>query len=494
MKPTTLLGTLPGLDALGRRCKGNHWHEHLQGTVAIPLKEGGHKTSWRTSLAGRYNPNLCRAWAQIARQAAPRGGLCIHGPSVDPSSAKLSWRVTSANPPAPAGQNRSYRAAAPASGPVPSRSGAGAGAAGALPASSPGQRGNRRAAQREERAVARLARAGSNSFDGRFLKRRSVTQVTFERYSHWSEALEHFAKRRRLELTNEDLADQAIEKMMDELFFAGENPYTGRAVLYGYAFMHDIPTCGARSFTRAKRLLKGWTREAPEYLREPATWSAVLLIVRRLAESFGHIGLEAARCTVLAFDLFGRPSGMINLTYHALVLPAPDVSSSFNKYAVVFAPPGLERSVAAAPPRAKPGEYDATAMACDRASLAAGQSVVRPFLDFLRRRGGRSRSRVFSALTLARWEGLMKEAAKLEGLGPLSYTPHSLRHGGASHDMAQGLRDAASTQARGRWLARQSVVRYGKFGMYQRQLAKLSVKQRQDGTAISRRLQSILQV
>ena len=84
MKPTTLLGTLPGLDALGRRCKGNHWHEHLQGTVTVPLKEGGHKTSWRTSLAGRYNPNLCRAWAQIARQAAPRGGLGIHAPSDGP--------------------------------------------------------------------------------------------------------------------------------------------------------------------------------------------------------------------------------------------------------------------------------------------------------------------------------------------------------------------------------------------------------------------------
>ena len=343
--------------------------------------------------------------------------------------------------------------------------------------------------------MARRAHAGSDSFDGRFLKRRSVTQATFERYSHWSGALEHFAKRRRLELTSEDLADQAIEKMMNELFFAGENPYTGRTLLYyGYAFVHDIPTCGARSFPRAKRSLKGWTREAPEYPREPATWAAVLLIVRRLSESFGHVGLEAARCTVLAFDLFGRPSEMINLTYHALVPPAPDVSSAFNKYAVVFAPSDLERSVAAALPRAKSGEYDATVMACDRASLAAGRSVVRPLLDFLHRRGGRSRARVFGALTLARWEGLMKEAAKLEGLGSLSYTPHSLRHGGASHDMAQGLRDAAGTQARGRWLARQSVVRYGKFGMYQRQLAKLSAKQRQDGTTIARRLQDILQV
>ena len=185
---------------------------------------------------------------------------------------------------------------------------------------------------------------------------------------------------------------------------------------------------------------------------------------------------------------------MINLTCHALVPPVPDVSSAFNKYAVVFAPSDLERSVAAAPPRSKSGEYDATVMACDRASLAAGRSVVRPLLDFLQRCGGNSRARVFCALTLARWESLMKEAAKLEGLGCLSYIPHSLRHGGASHDMAQGLRDAASTQARGRWLSRHSVVRYGKFGMYQRLLAKLSARQRQDGNAVARRLQSIRQV
>ena len=215
---------------------------------------------------------------------------------MDPASGKLSWLATSENLLAPVGRNRSYRAAAPVSGWVRSRGGAVAGA-GALPDSSPSYRGFRRAVQRSERAAARQARAGHDSFDERYLKHRSVTQATFERYSHWSEALEHFAKRRRFELANEDLADQAIEKMMNELFFAGGNLYTGRAVLYGYAFMHDIPTCGAQTFTRAKWALKGWTKEAPEYSRDPAAWTAVLLIVRRLAESFGHVGLEASRCT-----------------------------------------------------------------------------------------------------------------------------------------------------------------------------------------------------
>eukprot|EP00972_Heterocapsa_arctica_P021498 3162845-Heterocapsa_arctica.AAC.1 len=29
-KPTSLLGTLPGMSKLQRRCAGGHWHEHLQ--------------------------------------------------------------------------------------------------------------------------------------------------------------------------------------------------------------------------------------------------------------------------------------------------------------------------------------------------------------------------------------------------------------------------------------------------------------------------------
>ena len=65
-KATGVMGTLPQLSSLGRRCCGNHYHEHLQGTVHT---DSG--VAWRTSLAGAYAPPLCRAWAGLVSAVAP---------------------------------------------------------------------------------------------------------------------------------------------------------------------------------------------------------------------------------------------------------------------------------------------------------------------------------------------------------------------------------------------------------------------------------------
>ena len=70
LKPTTVVGTLPGIANLERRCPGGLRHVILQGTVTF-VENGKKENCWRTSLAGRYPPRLCRAWAAIADAAAP---------------------------------------------------------------------------------------------------------------------------------------------------------------------------------------------------------------------------------------------------------------------------------------------------------------------------------------------------------------------------------------------------------------------------------------
>ena len=47
-----------------------HEHEHLEGTVGL-LENGQIVRKWKTSLAGRYVPQLCRAWAALLREHAP---------------------------------------------------------------------------------------------------------------------------------------------------------------------------------------------------------------------------------------------------------------------------------------------------------------------------------------------------------------------------------------------------------------------------------------
>ena len=80
LKPTRLVGTLPGLSTLGLRCNCTLPHEQLQGLVRL---QG--VTIWKTSLAGRYPPRLCRAIAALVQQA-------LHATAgVGPSTIERIW-------------------------------------------------------------------------------------------------------------------------------------------------------------------------------------------------------------------------------------------------------------------------------------------------------------------------------------------------------------------------------------------------------------------
>ena len=80
-KASQLRTNLPALDGLSKRCKDMppHQHEILEGTVTI-LKDGVSHTAWKTSLAAKYAPDLCRAWARILKDIAPKNALALAAP------------------------------------------------------------------------------------------------------------------------------------------------------------------------------------------------------------------------------------------------------------------------------------------------------------------------------------------------------------------------------------------------------------------------------
>ena len=71
-KPTLLLTDLEELTSLAATCKGGHMHEHLQGTVRLQSGPDAGRRFWKTTLAGKYPPELCRRWAQVLGATAPR--------------------------------------------------------------------------------------------------------------------------------------------------------------------------------------------------------------------------------------------------------------------------------------------------------------------------------------------------------------------------------------------------------------------------------------
>ena len=67
----------------------------------------------------------------------------------------------------------------------------------------------------------------------------------------------------------------------------------------------------------------------------------------------------------------------------------------------------------------------------------------------------------------------MHQAAGALGCQAVRPTPHGLRHGGASHDRAYGLRSLAEIQSRGKWRSPLSVQRYEKHARIAEQLERL---------------------
>ena len=82
-KASHLRTNLPALDGLSKRCKDMppHQHEVLEGTVTMS-NDGVNNHVWKTSLAAKYTPDLCRAWARILKGVAPKNALAAPGANI----------------------------------------------------------------------------------------------------------------------------------------------------------------------------------------------------------------------------------------------------------------------------------------------------------------------------------------------------------------------------------------------------------------------------
>ena len=63
-KDTIIIGNLPGLESLERRCQKDHVHAHAFGSARV-----GGKTVARAAAAGAYPRLLCTALAGLVRKA-----------------------------------------------------------------------------------------------------------------------------------------------------------------------------------------------------------------------------------------------------------------------------------------------------------------------------------------------------------------------------------------------------------------------------------------
>jgi hypothetical protein len=144
----------------------------------------------------------------------------------------------------------------------------------------------------------------------------------------------------------------------------------------------------------------------------------------------------AAAALLLNFDAYARPGALYQLRGSSLL------HAGTNRWCLIFFPGDQQDT-------SKTGTQD------DTVEIGVGRRAwLRGVCSSLHSRRGRAGS--LFGLSLPKLQKYFTAGLKAAGLEFLSYTPHCLRHGGASTDAADGL-EAMAVQLRGQWKDARSI-------------------------------------
>lgn len=187
----------------------------------------------------------------------------------------------------------------------------------------------------------------------------------------------------------------------------------------------------------ARQCLNGYEHMRATQSHPPLTWELTVVFACLMSNSGYH---AQAVGTLLAFDCYLRVGELTRLRRRDIVMP--------NDPRMGRAAPGMAICLY----RTKTGLNQSVTLQ----NPDVAQLLVR-WVDSLHL-PPHSSARVFD-FDVSSLRRLMRNASILLGLGATPYVPHSLRHGGATHDFLMG-RGIAHVQFRGRWQSMESSRRY----------------------------------
>jgi integrase len=186
----------------------------------------------------------------------------------------------------------------------------------------------------------------------------------------------------------------------------------------------------------AAEAIAGWQTLAPAVQRPPITWPVVCVIAVSMAK---RGMLAAAIGTLLGFDCFLRVSELCSLTTADIIDAATSATDRSWRYSIAlrlrYTKTGENQSV----PIINPGVA----------------RLLRQLVRCRQMQGGDTR---LVQLNAAQYRYRFKQTCKVLGLD-LTFTPHSLRHGGATHYYMQCM-SMETVQTRGRWESLKTCRRY----------------------------------
>jgi integrase len=188
----------------------------------------------------------------------------------------------------------------------------------------------------------------------------------------------------------------------------------------------------------ARQCLRGWERIRHSVSHPPLTWEMTVVISCTLCQSGFH---GPAVALLLGFDCYLRVSELTSLRKRDIVMPSDARMGQADKGMAVILP------------KTKTGPNQSVTVQNERVATILCHWMQSPSL----------RSAPLSALVFPfspDWlRRLMHNACGSLGVSHIPYVPHSLRHGGATHDFLL-TNSIEHVQFRGRWKSMESSRRY----------------------------------
>lgn len=237
-----------------------------------------------------------------------------------------------------------------------------------------------------------------------------------------------FCDRQRIVPVTEKDIDEAMGRFISFLWQKGHSLSVAAAAVFGIS--HIDPHLRSHLHL-SRRMLKGWARREPSVQRPPMTPNLAALVAVSIAEA-GHVGSGLA--TAVACATYMRISEFCGIVSRDVDF---DRKTGLATIRLARTKTGLNQSV----------------VVRDLGLSCLLRSFLRTAPD----------SKPLFGVSPAKYRSLFAAACDRLQLGSIGFTPHSLRHGGATFDYSNGtpLEDILH---RGRWAVSKSAKTYVQAG------------------------------
>ena len=262
-----------------------------------------------------------------------------------------------------------------------------------------------------------------------------------------------------------------IDRMLSDYvqhLFDSDLPYNHASyAIYGCQWMRpDLKG----HLLNTDQLLRAWDKDRFKESHPPMTWEVAVVLSVTMARSGFH---AHAIALLLAFDCYLRVSELVNLERRDVILPNDSRAGSIA--------PGMALRLAHT--KTGPNQW----VELKRPQVC---KLVNAWLTHPSAVGSSQRARVFP-FSAHQFRDLLKLACHVNGVSGNGYTPHSLRHGGATCDYIGGA-NLNDVLFRGRWEATKSAKVYLQTGRARLALCTVPLKIHQLGLLFNANLVPLL--